>query len=97
MATPLTGDIKNRVEKPYAGVTLHNFPQVLAANLADATSVINDYAQSGKRLGAQVMAVDSLEEATSATVYTASGTGATATWKKGLQVLGTGAADVTPE
>lgn len=97
MATPLTGDIKDRVEQAHFGVTLQNFPVVLAADLADAAKLINDKAQSGKRLGGQVMAVDTLSGApTTAATYIATGSATTAVWKLQTQVLGTGSADVTP-
>lgn len=94
MATPVTGDQKDYVSKEKFGVTLHNFPTVLDTELADATSTINDYAQSGKRLGAQVMAVNAAGD--TAAIYCASGNSTTAVWALVAQVLGTGSAAVTP-
>lgn len=96
MATPLTGDIKNLKSVAKRGVTLHNFPQVLAADLAVSANIVNDKAQSGKRLGAQIMAVDSFENPTTAAIYVASDEAPTAAWVLIKQVLGTGSADVTP-
>lgn len=96
MATPLTGDIKDRVEVAKRGVTLHNFPQVLAADLTDVANIVNVSSQSGKRLGAQILAVDSYTAPTTAAVYVASGSAPDAVWVLQTQVLGTGSADVTP-
>lgn len=92
----VTGDVADYEAKNKEGVTLHNYPTVLAASLADAGAVINDFAQSGKRLGAQVMAVNSLTAPTSATIYVAAGQDPDSDWVLVKQVLGTGAANVTP-
>lgn len=92
----ITGDGETFEAKQKEGVTLHNFPKVLAASLADEGALINDYAQSGKRLGAQVMSVDVLDTPTTASIYVASGSAPTDKWVLVKQVIGTGAADVTP-
>lgn len=92
----ITGDYANYTAKKKEGVTLHNYPMVLAANIADAAAVVNDFAQSGKRLGGQLMAVDSLTAPTAASIYVAAGSDPTDPWILVKQVIGTGAADVTP-
>lgn len=93
---PITGDITafKAVEK--RGVTLHNFPQVLAADIADKTNIINVASQSGKRLGGQVMVVDSYTDPTEAAIYVASGNADVSKWIVVKIVLGTGQATVTP-
>lgn len=96
MATPLTGDIKDRVEVAKRGVTLHNFPRVLAADIAVIGNIVNDKAQSGKTLGGQVMVVDDMLAPTVAAVYIASGEAPADPWVISTQVLGTGSATVTP-
>ena len=57
MTTPLTGDIKDRVEVKKEGVTLQSMPVVTAAALASLTHVINQASVSGKRVGAVVTIV----------------------------------------
>lgn len=96
MTTPLTGDIKNLKAVAKRGVTLHNFPEVLATDVADVANIINDKAQSGKRLGGLVMVVDSYDAPTTAATYIASGSAPDDAWILQTQVLGTGSADVTP-
>lgn len=98
MATPLTGDIKDYTAKPQHGVTLHNYPRVLATELSAVTDLINDKAQSGKRLGARVMAVTlTAGVVTTAADYTAAGSDPTSPWVLTTQIVGTGsAATVTP-
>lgn len=91
------GDQANFVAKPNHGVTLHNYPQVLATELADVDDTINDKAQSGKRLGARVMAVTVVGGAvTVAADYTASGSEPTSPWVMTAQIVGAASADVTP-
>lgn len=96
MATPVTGDIKNLKSVQKRGVTLHNYPQVLDTDIAASANIVNDKAQSGKRLGAQIMVVDSYSEPTTAATYIASGDAPTDTWALQTQVLGTGSADIDP-
>lgn len=95
--TPLTGDIKNRVEVKKEGVTLHNFPSVLASDLGDKANIVNDFAQSGKRLGGQVMAVtkDGSGVITAAAIVCAAGSGSTDDWVTVKDIIGT-TADITP-
>lgn len=88
MATPVTGDIKDRVEVKKLGVTLHNFPVVLEGTIADIDNVINNKAQSGKRLGAQVMVVDDLDAPTTAAIYVAAGSDTDSVWAPIGTVLG---------
>lgn len=88
MTTPLTGDIKDRVEVKKLGVTLHNYPVVLDTDIAALTGIINQKAQSGKRLGAQVMVVDDLAAPTTAAIYVASGSDADSAWAPIGTVLG---------
>jgi len=88
MATPLTGDIANRVEAKKVGVTLHNFPKALTADLTAKASTLNDKTVSGKRLGAQIMVVDSLTAPTTAAVYVAAGSSTVAKWVPSVTVLG---------
>lgn len=59
MATPpnITGDLKDHVEKPKEGVTLHNMPVVAEAHLKDAKAIINERNVSGKRVGSLVTSV----------------------------------------
>lgn len=95
MTTPLTGDIKDRVEVTKRGVTLHNFPTVLKTELAAIANIVNDKAQSGKRLGAQIMGVDDLDAPTVAALYVASGNDDDSVWILSVDVLGT-SADITP-
>lgn len=96
MATPLTGDIKDRVEVAKKGVTLHNFPQVLATDIAAIANIVNDKTQSGKRLGGQVMVVDSYTAPTTAEIYVASGPDTDSTWVSVAVVLGATGGTVTP-
>ncbi|ARB11263.1 acetyl-CoA acetyltransferase [Marinomonas phage CB5A] len=97
MTTPLTGDIYTLQAKKKYGVTLQNFPTVPAAELADVDSIVNASAQSGKRLGGQLMAVTYTgEDVTTAALYVASGSAPTDPWIMATQVVGTGSADVTP-
>ncbi len=96
MTDKVTGDITNFTAKQKFGVTLHNFPQVTETDLADAEAIINVSSQSGKRLGAQVCVVDSLTAPTEATIYAAAGNEPTSVWVVVAQLLGTGAATVTP-
>lgn len=88
MTTPLTGDIKNRVEVAKSGVTLHNFPQVTTAELAALAGTINDKAVSGKRLGAQVVVVNSIATPTTAAIYVASGSDSDSGWVPSVTLLG---------
>lgn len=91
------GDIKNNVAVKKEGVTLHNYPKALAANAAVAANIINNFAQSGKRLGGQVMLVDDLEAPTVAGIYVAAGRNPTDKWVLVKEVIGTGtSADITP-
>lgn len=94
----VTGDIASYTAVEKEGVTLHNFPEVDAANLAKKAAIINDYAQSGKRLGAQVMGVtkNSSGVVTKAAIYVAAGSDDVSKWIVLKDIVGTGAADVTP-
>lgn len=92
----ITGDQVNFTAKEKRGVTLHNFPQVLATDLADKTATINVAALSGKRLGAHVMVVDSLSAVTTAAIYVASGSSEVSVWVMQTIILGTGQVNVTP-
>ena len=96
MSTPLTGDIKGRVEVAKRGVTLHNFPRVLDTAIAAKENIVNDKAQSGKTLGGQVMVVDNMTAPTKAAVYIAAGEAPADLWVVSTQVLGTGSSTVTP-
>lgn len=97
MATPVTGDIKDLVSKQKEGVTLHNMPNVALANLADATAVVNDKAQSGKRLGALIVGVDTTPTTGYTALFAASGPEPTDTWVMVAKLGGDAAgADVTP-
>ncbi len=89
MTTPLTGDIKDRVEVAKRGVTLHNFPQVLDTDIADIDNIVNDKAQSGKRLGSQVMVVDDYDAPTTAAIYVAAGNDTDSNWVPSVTLLGT--------
>ena len=89
MTTPLTGDIKDRVEVAKKGVTLHNFPVVLATDIAAIGNIVNQKSQSGKRLGAQVMVVDSIATPTTAAIYVAAGSEPDSAWAPIGTVLGT--------
>ncbi|AHN84668.1 hypothetical protein PV_017 (endogenous virus) [Gutovirus Vc1] len=92
MATPLTGDIKNRVEVDKKGVTLHNMPKVLIADLSDKANIVNDKAQSGKRLGAMLVGYTGN---TAAALMVAAGSGDTDAWVTVKDIVGT-TADITP-
>lgn len=92
----LTGDVATFTAVQKEGVTLHNFPTVLATNIADISAVVNDASQSGKRLGGQLMAVDSLTSPTAATIYVSAGDKPDSPWVVVKQVIGTGSTDVTP-
>lgn len=92
----ITGDQVNFTAVAKRGVTLHNFPQVLAADLADAANIVNDAAQSGKRLGAQIMVVDDYDTVAAAAIYVATDSGSVSPWVVVKIVLGTGQVDVTP-
>ena len=98
MAESIIGDIKDFVAKENHGVVLHRYPRVLATELADIGDTINDKAQSGKRLGARVMAVTYTDGVvTTAGDYTASGSDTDSPWVLTTQIVGTGsAATVTP-
>lgn len=76
----ITGDQTNFTAVTKRGVTLHNFPQVLAADLAVVGNIVNDAAQSGKRLGAQIMVVDNYDTPTTAAIYVASDSGSVSPW-----------------
>lgn len=92
----IIGDIVNNVAVPKHGVTLHNFPQALSTAAADAADILNNSSQSGKRLGAHIMLVDDLDAPTAASVYIAAGSAETDAWILATEILGTGAADITP-
>jgi len=98
MTTPLTGDIKDRVEINKEGVTLSNFPQASVSNAKDKKAILNITSQSGKRLGAQVMLVSKSPTGVidSAGVYIAAGNEPTSKWVLSTSVVGTAAATVTP-
>lgn len=96
MATGITGDQKDFTASKQLGVTLHDFPQVLTTDLAAKASLINVAAQSGKRLGAQVMVVDAYASPAAAAVYIASGSSDVDPWVVQTIVLGVGQVDVTP-
>jgi hypothetical protein len=86
MATPLTGDIHNRVETKKNGVTFHNYPQVLDTEMADVTNSLNKASISGKRLGAHVIAVNAAE--TEAAIYVAAGSAPADPWVPQTTLLG---------
>ncbi|QZI86097.1 hypothetical protein PODOV006v2_p0003 [Vibrio phage 15E36.1] len=88
MTTPLTGDIKDRVEVKKEGVTLHNMPVVAEASLASLTHVINNSAVSGKRVGSVVTIV----KAGLPQMFQASGSEANAVWVG----VTNGATNITP-
>lgn len=92
----ITGDQVNFTAVQKFGVTMHNFPQVLDTQLADKAGIINAFAQSGKRLGGQVMVVDSLTDPKKAAVYIASGSSDVSPWVVSTIVLGSGQVSVTP-
>lgn len=85
---PITGDQVNFTAVEKRGVTLHNFPQVLAADLAIAANVVNDASQSGKRLGAQIMVVDAYDTPTTAAIYVASDSASVSPWAPIGTILG---------
>lgn len=88
MTTPLTGDIKDRVEVKKEGVTLHNMPVVAEASLLSKTHIINDATQSGKRVGSIVTIVKGgLPQ-----LFQASGSAPTAVWV----AVTNGATNITP-
>ena len=90
------GDIANYEAKQKYGVTMHNFPRVLAADIADKGATINDSSFTGKILGGQVMVVDNLQTITEAAIYVASGDADVSVWVVVQIVLGSGQVDVTP-
>lgn len=92
----ITGDQVNFTAVVKRGVTLHNFPQVLDTELAAVANIVNDAAQSGKRLGAQIMVVDDYDAPTKAAIYVASDSDTVSPWVVVKIVLGTGQVDVTP-
>ncbi len=88
MATPLTGDIKNRTGVKKEGVTLHNMPVVTEAALLKKGHVINQSAVSGKRLGSVVTIVKSAKPV----LYQAAGSETDSLWI----AVTNGASDLTP-
>lgn len=94
MATPLTGDIKDRIEVQKKGVTFHNFPQVLASALVLETDNVNSAKVSGKRLGAQVLGTTLTDGVvTGATIYAAAGKDVNDPWVPVKTLLGADATD----
>lgn len=81
----ITGDQATRIELPKRGVTFHNFPQAPLSELEDSTAIVNDFKQSGKRMGAQVMGVDSDGNAG---IYCASGRTSADAWILVAQITG---------
>lgn len=98
MSNKVTGDISNFTAKPKEGVVLHNIPNYPDANAKKKAELINDKAQSGKRLGAQVIFTN--DDATNGytALFVAAGSKPTDKWIVVKQISGTAgkAVDITP-
>ena len=95
--SPITGDVFEYTATAQEGVTLHNMPTILESQLLKAGANINQYQDSGKKLGAAIVGVtvDGNGVVTKATLFIASGSAPTSIWKVAAQLVGSGT-DLTP-